>query len=48
MSRAQTATQRASDQERVAARFGKRLERLGWRRDDAWTPYCKRLAPQAG
>ena len=28
---------------RVAARFGKRLERLGWRRDDAWTPYCKRL-----
>jgi len=27
----------------VAARFGKRLERLGWRRDDAWTPYCKKL-----
>ena len=28
---------------RVAARFGRRLERLGWRRDDAWTPYCKQL-----
>ena len=28
---------------RVAARFGRRLERLGWRRDDAWTPYCKKL-----
>ena len=28
---------------RVAARFGKRLERLGWRRDDAWTPYSKKL-----
>ena len=30
---------------RVAARFGKRLERLGWLRDDAWTPYSKQLAP---
>src|SRR2546428_2057406 len=30
---------------RVAARFGRRLERLGWRRDDAWTPYCKKLGP---
>ena len=28
---------------RVAARFGRRLERLGWRRDDAWTPYSKKL-----
>jgi hypothetical protein len=31
----------------VAAQFGRRLERLGWRRDDAWTPYCKRLHPGA-
>jgi len=28
----------------IARTFGKRIERLGWRRDDAWTPYCKRLA----
>ena len=28
----------------VASRFGKRIEQLGWRRDDTWTPYCKRLA----
>jgi hypothetical protein len=28
---------------RIAQRFGKRLEQLGWIRDDAWTPYCKRL-----
>ncbi|HYL83231.1 MAG TPA: hypothetical protein VE263_03275 [Candidatus Angelobacter sp.] len=27
----------------IAQKFGRRLERLGWRRDDAWTPYCKRL-----
>ena len=27
----------------IAAKFGKRLTRLGWVRDDAWTPYCKRL-----
>jgi hypothetical protein len=27
----------------IAEKFGRRLERLGWRRDDAWTPYCKRL-----
>jgi hypothetical protein len=27
----------------IAKKFGKRLERLGWLRDDAWTPYCKRL-----
>ena len=27
----------------IAKKFGKRLERLGWRRDDAWTPYCLRL-----
>jgi len=27
----------------IAAKFGKRLTRLGWVRDDTWTPYCKRL-----
>jgi hypothetical protein len=27
----------------IASKFGKRLARLGWQRDDAWTPYCKRL-----
>ena len=27
----------------IAKKFGRRLDRLGWRRDDAWTPYCKRL-----
>jgi hypothetical protein len=27
----------------IAAKFGKRLTRLGWVRDDAWTPYCRRL-----
>jgi hypothetical protein len=29
----------------IAKQFGKRLARLGWLRDDAWTPYCKKLAP---
>jgi len=29
----------------IAHRFGKRITQLGWRRDDAWTPYSKRLAP---
>jgi len=28
---------------RIAKRFGRRLESLGWLRDDAWTPYCRRL-----
>lgn len=28
---------------RIAQRFGRRLQQLGWIRDDAWTPYCKRL-----
>lgn len=28
---------------RVAKRFGRRLESLGWVRDDAWTPYCRRF-----
>jgi len=27
----------------TAKKFGKRIARLGWLRDDAWTPYCKRL-----
>ena len=27
----------------IAARFGKRLARLDWLRDDAWTPYCRKL-----
>jgi hypothetical protein len=28
----------------VARRFGRRLEALGWVRDDAWTPYSRRLS----
>ena len=28
---------------RIAKTFGRRIERLGWRRDDQWTPYCKRF-----
>jgi hypothetical protein len=28
----------------IARKFGKRITQLGWNRDDAWTPYCKRLA----
>jgi hypothetical protein len=27
----------------IAKRFGRRLEGIGWIRDDGWTPYCKRL-----
>jgi hypothetical protein len=27
----------------IANKFGKRITRLGWVRDDAWTPYCKKL-----
>ena len=27
----------------IARTFGRRLEHLGWRRDDEWTPYCKRF-----
>jgi hypothetical protein len=27
----------------IARRFGRRLETFGWIRDDAWTPYCRRL-----
>ena len=29
----------------IASKFGKRLTRLGWIRDDAWTPYCRKLQP---
>jgi hypothetical protein len=28
----------------IAQKFGKRIARLGWLRDDAWTPYCKNLS----
>jgi hypothetical protein len=28
----------------IARRFGRRLQSLGWIRDDTWTPYCRRLA----
>jgi hypothetical protein len=27
----------------IAHKFGKRLARLGWVRDDTWTPYCKKI-----
>ena len=27
----------------IAEKFGKRLARLGWLRDDTWTPYCRKL-----
>ena len=27
----------------IAKKFGKRLARLGWQRDDTWAPYCKKL-----
>ncbi len=27
----------------IAKKFGKRIARLGWLRDDVWTPYCRRL-----
>lgn len=27
----------------LSKKFGKRLTRLGWVRDDQWTPYCRRL-----
>lgn len=29
----------------IAKRFGRRLTKLGWIRDDTWTPYCFRLRP---
>ena len=28
----------------IAEKFGRRLTRLGWIRDDRFTPYCKRLS----
>ena len=27
----------------ISKKFGKRLARLGWLRDDTWTPYCRKL-----
>jgi hypothetical protein len=27
----------------IAKKFGERITRLGWVRDDAWAPYCKKL-----
>jgi hypothetical protein len=27
----------------IAKKFGRRLQQLGWIRDDTWTPYCKKL-----
>src|SRR5271169_4261453 len=27
----------------IAEKFGQRITRLGWIRDDQWTPYCKKL-----
>ena len=32
----------------IAASFGKHIERLGWIRDTAWTPYCKKLSLNGG
>lgn len=32
----------------IAKKFGKRIERLGWLRDDAWTPFCKKLEEKQG
>ncbi len=29
----------------ISTKFGRRLTRMGWIRDDRWTPYCKRLEP---
>jgi hypothetical protein len=29
----------------IAKKFGKRIARLGWLRDDTWTPYCRKLRP---
>lgn len=31
----------------IAKRFGRRLTALGWIRDDAWRPYCRRLSGDA-
>jgi len=28
----------------IGKKFGKRLARLGWVRDDTWTPYCRKLS----
>lgn len=28
----------------IAKTFGRRIQRLGWVRDDAWSPFCKRFS----
>ncbi len=28
----------------IARTFGKRIAQLGWKRDDTWTPHCKKLS----
>jgi hypothetical protein len=28
----------------IAGKFGKRLTKLGWIRDDTWTPYCRPIS----
>jgi hypothetical protein len=30
----------------IANKFGKRIAKLGWIRDDTWSPYCKKLLPE--
>jgi hypothetical protein len=30
----------------IANKFGKRIARLGWIRDDVWTPYCKKVTTE--
>ena|SRR5216683_5860390 len=30
----------------IAAKFGKRITKLGWIQDNTWTPYCKKLPTQ--
>jgi hypothetical protein len=32
----------------IARRFGRRLESLGWTRDNTWTPYCRRMRKGSG
>ena len=27
----------------ISGKFGKHLTKLGWLRDDTWTPYCRKL-----
>jgi hypothetical protein len=28
----------------IAQKFGKRITKLGWLRDDLWTPYCRKVS----